>query len=167
MTVIKLCLLCLSVMPLIPGQSRARGWRGIVPLHSTRVEVERLIGKPNFGDGLYDFEKERVFILYSGAPCTESSWNVPRDTVIQISVAPKGKLRLSGLHLDLSKYERIRDPSAQVHTHYENREEGIRYQVFEGGGGGAGTILSAYYGPAAADANLRCPAAGPGRPSEQ
>lgn len=166
MTILKLCLLCVSVMPLVAGQSRAKGWRGIVPLHSTRADVERLIGKPNFEDDLYDFEKERAFIIYSGDPCTES-WNVPRDTVLQISVAPKGKLRLSDLHIDLSKYERVRDPSVQVHTHYVNKEEGIRYEVFEGGGEYAGTVLSTYYGPAATDANLRCPGTAAKRPSKQ
>ncbi|MDQ3802536.1 MAG: hypothetical protein M3416_01580 [Acidobacteriota bacterium] len=160
MTIIKLLLLCVSVMLPTTAQSQAKGWRGIVPLHSTRADVERLIGKPNFKYDLYDFEKERVSILYSSDPCTEGlqgGWNVPRDTVIQISVAPKEKVRLPDLQIDLSKYEKAKDPLMQVHTYYTNKEEGTRYVVFEGGGEDGGKILNTYYEPAAEDRHLRCP----------
>lgn len=170
MTSIKLLLLCVSVMLPIAAQSQAKGWRGIMPLHSTRADVERLIGKPNFKYDLYDFENERVFILYSSKPCTEGlqgSWNVPRDTVIQVSVAPKEKLRLSDLQIDFSKYERVEDPLTKIHIYYTNKEEGIRYVVFEGGGEDDGKILNTYYEPAATDASLRCPVAAARRPCKQ
>jgi hypothetical protein len=65
-------------------------------------------------------------------------------------------LRLSDLHLDLSKYERIKDGEVQVHSHYVNKGEGIIYLVFEGGGEDDGTILDTRYEPAAEDKVLRC-----------
>jgi hypothetical protein len=143
----------------IAGAYQAKGWRGLVPHHSTRADVERLIGKPNFKYDLYDFEKERVRIFYASDLCAEgpaSGRNEPRDIVTQISVAPKGKLLLSDLHLDLSKYERVKDPEVQVHTYYVDKEEGITYEVLEGGGEDEGKILSTDYEPAAEDKVLRC-----------
>lgn len=156
---LKRFLSCASVMLLIVVTSQAKEWRGIVPLHSTRADVERLIGKPNANYGRHDFENEQAEILYSRAPCTEGlegMWNVPRDTVIQISVSPKN-LRLSDLPVDLSQHERVKDPHVQVHTIYMNKEEGITYHVFEGGGKDDGKILKIYYEPAAKDRHLRCP----------
>ena len=136
----------IGVALVIAGAYQAKGWRGIVPHHSTRADVERLIGEPNFKYDLYDFEKERVRIFYASDPCAEgppSGRISPRDIVTQIRVAPKEKLLLSDLHLDLSKYERIKDPEVQVHTYYVNKEEGISYEVFEGGGEDDGKILRA------------------------
>lgn len=158
MRIIKLLLPC--VMLLMAVTSQAKEWRGIVPLHSTRADVERLLGKPNANYGRYGFENEQADILYSDAPCTaglQGMWNVPRDTVIQISVVPKKELHLSDLQIDFSKYERVKDPLTQIHTYYTNKEEGIRYVVFEGGGEDNGKILNIYYEPAAMDTHLQCP----------
>lgn len=153
-------LLCLCVW-LSVDDSQAKGWRGIVPLHSTRTDVEQLIGKPNFQYGLYDLENERVSITYSKGTCAEGAqWDVPCDVVTQISVTPKGKLRLADLHLDPSKYKRIKDPEVQVHTFYSNKEDGIRYVVFEGGGEDNGLVLNIYYEPGVKDEHLRCADAG-------
>jgi hypothetical protein len=143
----------------IAGAYQAKGWRGIVPHHSTRADVERLIGEPNFKDHLYDFEKERVRIFYASDPCAEgppSGGNTPRDVVTQLRVAPKEKLLLSDLQLDPSKYEKVKDGEVQVHTSYVNKEEGISYEVSEGSGEDDGEILNTRYEPAAEDKVLRC-----------
>jgi len=145
-------------MLLMVVTSQAKEWRGIVPLHSTRADVEQLLGKPNAKYNRYDFENEQAEILYSRAPCTEGlegMWNVPRDTVIQISVRPKN-LRLSDLRLNLSKYEIVKDP-LQARTYYMNAEEGIRYNVFEGDREDDSQVLEVYYEPTAKDRHLRCP----------
>ena len=57
-------------------------WRGIVPLHSTRVDVEKLLGKPISSRGatfVYDTNEQRINILYSSGKCVLSGsekWNV-------------------------------------------------------------------------------------------
>ena len=55
------------------------GWRGIVPLHSTRLDVERLIGSPMRPGGItYDLQTERVNVGYSHGGCEKGEeWNVP------------------------------------------------------------------------------------------
>jgi len=52
MRYVTVLLLCLGGLLLTSFPPQKSGWRGIVPLHSTRADVERLIGKPNFQDDL-------------------------------------------------------------------------------------------------------------------
>ena len=56
---------------------QAKGWRGIVPLHSTRADVEQLLGPPDRKGNKpvvsYDLEKEQVTIIYSREPCSTGS----------------------------------------------------------------------------------------------
>jgi hypothetical protein len=54
---------------LFPVRLMAKEWREIVPLKSTKFDVERLLGKPNHL-GRYDIENERVSILYSQGSAT-------------------------------------------------------------------------------------------------
>src|SRR6266516_6252094 len=106
-----------------------QGWRGIVPLHSTREEVERLIGPPMTPGGItYDLKDERVDVGYSSVPCAKGwpyGWDVTPGTVTSIEVFPKRKLKLSELHLDLTKFTKFNNPHLQGEIHYNNFEEGF------------------------------------------
>src|SRR5262245_15716850 len=110
--------------------SHAKEWRGIVPLHSTRADVERLLGKPNAKYERYDIENEEAEIFYSKGRCV-NGWDVPLDTVIDISVTFKQTQKFADLKVDLSKYETFRDPEVTSHTYFSNRQEGVMYVVFE------------------------------------
>src|SRR6185503_9041293 len=94
---------------------QAQGWRGIRPLHSTREDVERVIGPPmRPNDSVYDLQGERVSITYSGAPCAKGwpyGWNVPPGRVIGITLSPQPRPKLGELAIDLSKFKKFVDPS--------------------------------------------------------
>jgi hypothetical protein len=154
--------LLLSVCTLMAAAftSQAKGWRGIVPLHSTRADVERLLGKPNDRYGRYDFQDEKAIVSYQGLSCSNGAqWDVPPDTVISIGVYPKKALRLADLKLDPRKYKRVGDSYSQGRTIYWNEEEGIEYHVVEEAGRGDGKVMEIYYNPAASEAHHLCPAA--------
>jgi hypothetical protein len=77
--------------------SFAKGWRGIVPLHSVRLDVERLLGPPTqsspYGDYYYKLPDELAVIQFQNVSCNEGcgfGWNVPIGTVISIGVIPRG-----------------------------------------------------------------------------
>ena len=117
--------------------SGAEPWRGIVPLKSTRVDVERLLGKPIPGElnfeAKYKLEKEEVRIHYSVKKfCREAErceCRVPDDTVKEISVESRLELRFSTLGVDKSKFESfplVEDVSILV---YFNRVAGLIYAV--------------------------------------
>jgi hypothetical protein len=137
--------------------AEAKAWRGIVPLQSTRKDVESVLGvSADPCSCIYKTNSEVVMIEYARQPCSENpnGWNVPVDTVVKINVSPKEPPRFSALGIDPLTYKRTKD----LHTpavYYSNDEEGVMYQVSE-----AGTVEMAVYQPSASDAMLRCGEAG-------
>jgi hypothetical protein len=135
-------------------------WHGIVPLRSTKSDVLRLLGPPNSKYGRYLIDGEEATIIYSDGPCL-SGWNVPRDTVRLISVTFRQSLKLPDLKITFDNYERARDPFVTTHVYYTNREEGIRYEVFEGRN--EKRVLQVYFEPTSKDEILlRCEKKRPG-----
>jgi hypothetical protein len=142
------------------GLAQAEGWRGIVPLHSTRADVERSLGSPTKSHGVaatYDTKDERILVFYAAGPCKKGvseEWNVPRDTVISITVHPNAKLPVASLKLDMTKYRKERDPHADLIIYYVNADEGIRVEARALPDGE--DLDSITLGPAAKDRDLRC-----------
>lgn len=170
MKIIKSTLFCMCMVLSVAVPSLAKEWRSIVPLHSTRADVERLIGKHHIRDNYYGFENETVQVIYNDYagdnPCEKGFWNVSRNTVISINVTPKTKLRFFDLHIDLRKYKKTRDPHVSAYALYADEEEGVTYGILEGGKED-GLIQSITYGPAAKDAQLRCPDAAAKQPCKK
>lgn len=145
--------LCLSLPLIMPPQERE--WRGIVPLHSTRADVERLLGKPHMQGDIYDYEDEMVSIFYQRHTCEENKgegYNVPIDTVLFISVNFKNKDRsLSDFPIDWTQYKKTEGGHVPGIAYYSDRDKGISYEIFNG------KVRSVEYGGTTADAHLRCP----------
>jgi hypothetical protein len=130
----------------------AKAWRGIVPLHSTRADVEKSLGSPNFEDG-YEIDGDRVTINYAAPGCQDglpSGWNVPGNTVVNISVSSTTDLNLEDVLVQGKNYEKIygTDPS---HIDYVDNQEGVRYVTVDG------ALQSiTYFANADDDHKLRC-----------
>lgn len=137
----------------------AKEWRGISPLHSTRGDVVRLFGPSKTevqNTSSYEFEGESVILVYSTGSCKDepNGWNVPKDTVTGMLVAPKVKPKFADLKLDANKFVRVPEGDYHAFMIYKNDEEGIGYVVNEP----EGLVDSVRYWPAAKDNHLRCPA---------
>jgi hypothetical protein len=116
-----------------------QGWKGIAPLHSSRADVERLLGSPSAACKTlcsYETKSEVVFVGYSGEPCTnndENRWRVPSDTVTSVTVNLGERAKLSGLKLNLRKFIRTMDPELNGYSTYSNDEMGVAYSVTDKG----------------------------------
>lgn len=142
-----------GILVTMPFQTQ--GWRGIAPLHSTREDVERLIGSPVVPNGItYDLKNERVTLGYSSGSCEkgQSEWDVPPNTVTSIRVYPQTKVMLSELHLDLSKFKKFINPHNPDFVSYNNAEEGVGMITRLNG-----EVVVMHYLPSAKDSYLRCP----------
>lgn len=148
------------------GPLQQRGWRGIVPLHSTREDVERLVGPPMMPDGIsYDLITDRLNVVYSSVgSCREggAQWDVPRGTVIGITVYPQTRLMLSDLSVDLNRFEKFSDPHVADRISYNNNEDGIAIAATLNG-----EVISIQLFPAAKNNHLRCAAAPHGGPARK
>ena len=145
----KLLLSILFVLIIVTA-APARGWRGIVPLHSTRAEVERLLGKSTDEcNCVYRTEHEVVRVDYAKAPCEGSprGWNVPANTVLAVTVG--SSLMFADLHIDESKFSKTYDDA--FFAYYANRVEGVEYVVSH-----EGDVRRIDYFPSTVDLNLRC-----------
>jgi hypothetical protein len=150
---IAVCLLLLT----FELTAAAKSWRGIVPLRSTRADVEKILGKPTASNHVYKIGAGTVDVTYSQQRCESNaaagwgSWNVPSDTVINLSFA--ADFLVSDLKIrNLEKYKLRTDNS--VSTEYRLPVEGIQYSVK------GGRVVRITYGPTDKDKNLRCAKSG-------
>jgi hypothetical protein len=137
--------------------SGTKGWRGIVPLYSTRADVERLLG-PGINEckcGYY-LKDLNVFFYYSSENCKSGGsggWDVPPNTVLRIVVYRKPTPRLSDLQIDESKFKKRYSGHLESMVSYVNDDEGLIIEVDEDNG----LVMGFDYVPAAEDRHLRCP----------
>ncbi len=137
----------------LPQISAAGDWRGIVPLRSTRADVERLLGQAEQGSrNVYRTSDEKVVVTYSQIPC-DYGWQVRLDTVISVSVYPKTLPKLVDLKLVESKYQKRKDPHLEATYYYVNEAEGLNYTVHVG----RGEVNAIEYYASAKDKRLQCP----------
>lgn len=118
--------------------AHAREWRGIVPLKSTKADVERLLGEPN-QLGRYEIENELVSIFYSKAICVDR-YNlakpicecfVPKDTVLRIAVTLNRAVKVSQFGIDKNNYERTLFNANPPTATYANFKDGVVYTIRE------------------------------------
>lgn len=159
MRIITLTLLWMNVFSPV-GFNQEKSWRGIVPLHSTRLDVEKLIGPPNtpngsmYDPGALDPTVDRIFVEYSSGYCTKErkgGYDVPTGTVIQIAITWSKKQDFCELKIDESKLEKSLDSEIPGLIYYSNMEEGILYTVEEG------KLKNTHYFSSKKDSHLKCP----------
>ena len=144
----------------------AKEWNGIVPLKSTRADVERLLGRGS--NNVYRYGKQIVNVGYEQFPCGHKNppgwpeaplgWNVPRDTVVSIGVSlGKHTVPLNTLPYDLTKLQRVRgDHDLPQHFYYTDDTNGFAISFFDYGGGNQ-IVTEFLYLPTANDEKLfRC-----------
>lgn len=98
---------CTWLILVTASTSTAQGWRGIIPLRSTRQDVERLLGTPT--DYYYYLKNETVYIGFSSGSCKGAgpdSYKVPAGTVTRIMVIPKSELSLKAMRVDITGYKK-------------------------------------------------------------
>lgn len=121
------------------GNVFAKSWRGIVPLVSTRADVEGILGKPN-DLGLYELNGEAASVIYSDGPCqglyrslekVNCKCLVAKDTVLSVFVEPRQFLKFTGLGIAKPKFTRTAIVSGPGMFSYSDLTEGIVYSVDE------------------------------------
>lgn len=153
--------LMIALAIVLPSQTiPEKAWQNIVPLQSTRKDVETLLGSPEQSRGVsavFKLKDGRLRVFYSKGYCKRpatNDWNVPPDTVVTLTFEPTSELMIADLKLDITKYEREDDPHLQRAVHYYNREAGIRLSTrLEKEGE---EVQSITYEPTEKDLHLRC-----------
>jgi hypothetical protein len=149
----------------------AKPWKGIVPLESTRTNVERLLGKPADPEQpRYYLANEIVTVQYSKYGCDQAPvvkgwpilpvlWNVKPDLVTVISVDLKRPVPLSSLSLDLATFKRVPELHLRNVFRYKNEKDGFGIAAYEDAG--IEMVRGYIYEPEAKYEHLRCPGVKP------
>lgn len=114
----------------------AQDWKKIVPLKTTRAEVETTFGRATGAfEVLYQLKAGRLSIEYSSGPCRpdrKGGWNVLENVVVSVYFSPKRPKRVSEIKLDPTKFRKVIDDHVLGAIYYINDEEGITYAVQQG-----------------------------------
>jgi hypothetical protein len=114
----------------------AQDWQKVVPLKSTRTEVEALFGAGQRGyAAIYQLKEGSLFIEYSSGLCRperNGGWNVPENVVVGLSFSPRHKKRVADLKIDPKKFKRTVDQHVIGIIYFTNEEDGITYEVQDG-----------------------------------
>lgn len=105
---------------------------------------------------LYDLPDKTVFAIYADEPTCRNddattSWKVPRNTVIQITVRFMTPQTFSALDIDVTKYDRVPDKEWPGLVYLSDYAQGIRMET------SGDTVRAITYYPAETEDNLRCP----------
>jgi hypothetical protein len=151
----RLYIISAIVIVLSAMTAAGQGWRGIVPLHSTRADVERLIGSPTESNGLtYSLKTEQVTIYYSTSRCIKGwphGWDVSPDVVIKIDAYQKMKLKVDQSGIDLRSFTKSENVRLGVFD-YTDKNSGVSIGVKADG-----EVEVVQYYPSIKDDYLLCP----------
>lgn len=122
------------------GQSLEDGWLGILPLMTTKEDVEKKLGKPKIDENGYHgyrFEGGFIQVNYSTAPCkanpyNRGKYNIESDTVLDYTVNLHDGVRLSELKFDREAYRK--EESTHGGNLYIRRDNSIWITTFTEGG---------------------------------
>ena len=136
-------------------------WRGLSPLKSTRMDVERTLGPPhqNIDKQLltYRFDNMVVYFAFASNPnCQQQlsyiSWNVTSDTLTGIDVTFRPGPLVANTGIDLTKYKKIEvEGDLLDHYAYFNADNSFAIEV------GNNYLAGYHYQPGTTHENLRCP----------
>jgi hypothetical protein len=143
-------LACLCFIFSLAAVSSAKEWRGLKPLHSTREDVERLLGAPppppkdgsrgyesNKSRSIYFLDEGEVYIAFVEPTDSVAAYcvgKVPNGTVLMIQVKPKNDWTFGALQLDERQFRKF-DPTQPADPDYEgyiDEKDGLAVVTFKG-----------------------------------
>lgn len=156
-----ICLTPLIVYFICFGSAQTRSttdWRGLSPIISTRMDVERTLGPRNLDDEQLTYRFPDVVVVFyftSNPNCREklayTSWDVTADRVTAIEVNLRRPPLVSDTGLDLTKFKKVKgDLDLVDRYHYLNDDNSFAIKVDN-------KYVAGYnYMPGSKHANLRC-----------
>ncbi len=120
------------------SQTVEDGWKGIKPLRTNKVAVDKILGKPETDDNDYKrYSTDEAFIRvnYSTSPCKDNQYkrgeyNVPQDFILDYYVVLDKMVKLSDFKYKRGKY--VKDTSGDLKSSalYINETDGVWLTVY-------------------------------------
>jgi hypothetical protein len=131
-----------------------KGWRGIIPLHSTCNNVKKAlkVNKCSLPMSEYNLPDFRVVVFFSEDDRCEDprGWRVPQGTITSLVVSPTKEMCPSEFGINISNYKKLPDRDVVGMEGYDNDKEGVTVNLFNG------YVQNIIFYPPTAEENLRC-----------
>lgn len=127
----KLLQVALTALVLFALQKKHTDWKALVPLVTTRTQVEANLGAPISGKGyvlVYETPNEKLSVWYGGARSSDTDlcrWNVPNETLFKFVLAPKTRVRLAEMNVDLAAFRKQKALEMVNDYYYYNENDGV------------------------------------------
>ena len=146
---------CVFAIVVLNSTVIAKEWRGIVPLKSTRSDVERKFGTPkkeSSSNIYYNLAREIVVFDFQSEPCDRCGygWNVPIGTVVGVAIIPKGTHHKDEYQLD--EDSTVRDSAGGAgFVYYSDDTHGLSVETLND------LVTLVEYYPGASEQKQMCP----------
>jgi hypothetical protein len=122
------CIFALFLVSSIYAQENRETWRGILPLHTTKQEVEEIVkGLKRNTNSSYETEKETIFINYTSGKCDGNGWNVVPDTVLDYQVYSKRREKINEVNKTYTNLILTSDDAG--YRYFTEVKNGLQYLV--------------------------------------
>jgi hypothetical protein len=145
------------------SDSLSKDWRGLLPLKSTKSEVEKILGAGReLSPGMveYRFAKEKISVTYSRGRCNEeleAEWDAPKHKVISIVVSPRKPIALDKILERFEDFEKLPGDKDLPGTYYFlNEKEGMSMAVQTQRDLGNSIVTTFFYFPMATERRYKC-----------
>jgi len=140
----------------LSASTAPNAWKTLVPLRSTRADVEKMLGAATEVNGhryIYNLKSESVWFTYAKGECNpQDGWSVPAGTILEINLTPKTTVLASDAGFDLSKFVPAKTDDAELAI-YTNADTGVTIRTK----GSSKAVVGIRYGASSADATRACP----------
>lgn len=140
----------------LAASTPANAWKTLVPLRSTRADVEKMFGAASEVNGhryIYNLKTETVSFTYAKGGCDrqDGGYNVAAGTILEINVTPLTTVLASDAGFDLSKFAPALTDDKEL-TIYLNADYGVTVRTK----GSSKAVIGVKYGASARDVALSC-----------
>jgi hypothetical protein len=124
-------ILVLIVLSLITFQKKHTDWKALVPLVTTRTQLEAQFGTPTSVNGnifVYETPDEKLHVWYGGGKFLGANvccWKVSNEILFKFELVPKRVLPLAEMNIDLTAFQKQKAPEMVNDYYYYNDNEGI------------------------------------------
>lgn len=156
----KLIAVAFTSLVLIAFQKKHTDWKALVPLITTRTQLEAILGAPTSGKGnvfLYETPDEKVSVWYGGGKSLGRDiccWKVNSEILFKLVLAPKRVVPLAEMNIDFSAFRKEKAHEMVNDYYYYNENEGVTIttRIVEG----EEILLSIEHGPNSAQREEYC-----------
>lgn len=131
-----------------------RGWKGLVPLQSTRSDVSHTLGTPDRLGNTYDSDDATISFFYSFGQCElgedSQRWDVPLDVVVAIRIWPKESPVVTSRELREHGFEKLNVELLPGMAQYQNGSSGVMITCMDG------RLSNLTIGPTSSELHHRC-----------